>query len=297
MISNARPPIGTGNPRARSSRRARSTSHSSNSYTNRRSCARTRGPCSGYLTFHQNLSVRKPPGPVTLLAGTLASSPVEVADAVSQGLSLFSEIFRTASRNCSAMPDRTSFWHRISHRYPSARWTFLPSNSESLSNQEELRVRQADGVANDRSCTETPASQSPRGSSDRRGNRRTRYCCQRPDRHRKRRDGDRCVWSHRGRLLAERSAIGGESLTHVRGRRPTDLGRRRRDSGPDRKGRPGPAHQRLLRLQPLRGHSPRARPHGQAWDQAQLIYDRQGGGNLARPPPGHRTTRTPVCAV
>jgi hypothetical protein len=46
---------------------------------------------------------------------------------------------------------------------------------ESFPNQEELRVRQADGVANDQSCTEAFASQSPRGSSHRRT--RDRYRC------------------------------------------------------------------------------------------------------------------------
>src|SRR5258708_37810097 len=80
MISNARPPIGTGTPRARSSRRARSTSHSSNSYTSRRPCACTRGPRSGYLTFHQNLAVRKSREPAPRRPTTVAVSCVEVAD-------------------------------------------------------------------------------------------------------------------------------------------------------------------------------------------------------------------------
>jgi len=35
------------------------------------------------------------------------------------------------------------------------------------------------------------------------------------------------------RNAGERHAIGRESLTHVRGWRPTDFGRRRRDPGPD----------------------------------------------------------------
>ena len=34
--------------------------------------------------------------------------------------------------------------------------------------------------------------------------------------------------------------------------------------------------------------SPSARPHGQAWNQAQLVHDRQGGRNLARPRSGDR---------
>src|ERR1700692_3374830 len=56
MMSNARPPIGTGTPRARSSRRTRSTSQPSNAYTSCRPCARNRIPRSGYLKFHQNLA-------------------------------------------------------------------------------------------------------------------------------------------------------------------------------------------------------------------------------------------------
>src|SRR5260221_4282821 len=45
----------------------------------------------------------------------------------------------------------------------------LPSlEPGEFSHQEELRVRQADGVTNDQSCTEALASQSPRGSSNRR---------------------------------------------------------------------------------------------------------------------------------
>src|SRR6266478_3708083 len=80
MISNARPPIGTGTPRARSSRRARSTSHSPDSYTSCRPCARTRDPGSGFLMFYQNSAAREPPGPVPSLADGHCCTCVEVAD-------------------------------------------------------------------------------------------------------------------------------------------------------------------------------------------------------------------------
>src|ERR1700682_4905792 len=80
MISNARPPIGTGTPRARSSRRARSTSHSPDSYTSCRPCARTRDPGLGFLMFYQNSAAREPPGPVPSLADGHCCTCVEVAD-------------------------------------------------------------------------------------------------------------------------------------------------------------------------------------------------------------------------
>jgi hypothetical protein len=38
----------------------------------------------------------------------------------------------------------------------SIRWTLLHPDPESLSNQQELRVRQADGVANDHLCKKPP---------------------------------------------------------------------------------------------------------------------------------------------
>src|SRR6266550_3047474 len=50
-MSNARPLIGTGTPRARSSRRARSTSHTPNSYTKHRLGVETSDPCSEYFRF------------------------------------------------------------------------------------------------------------------------------------------------------------------------------------------------------------------------------------------------------
>src|ERR1700716_2329359 len=103
MISNARPPIGTGTPRARSSRRARSTSHSPDSYTSCRPCARTRDPGSGFLMFYQNSAAREPPGPVPLLADDHCCTRVEVADRLpgfsGQGPLNFSGILSTASRN------------------------------------------------------------------------------------------------------------------------------------------------------------------------------------------------------
>src|SRR6202790_1803009 len=80
MISNARPPIGTGTPRARSSRRARSTSHSPDSYTSCRPCARTRDPGSGFLMFYQNSAEREPAAPVPSLADGHCCTCVEVAD-------------------------------------------------------------------------------------------------------------------------------------------------------------------------------------------------------------------------
>src|ERR1700681_4506855 len=154
MISNARLPIGTGTPRARSSRRARSISHSSNSYTSRPPCARTHRPCSGYLTFHQNLAARKPLGPVPSLATTVGAPCAEVRDRfpgkTTQFLrniqDCFKELLRVARIECRpGMAYRVDILHLAG---------FASSEPGDSSHQKELRVHQADGGANEQSCTE-----------------------------------------------------------------------------------------------------------------------------------------------
>src|SRR6267143_3045279 len=119
MISNARPPTGTGTPRARSSRRARSTSHSPDSYTSCRPCARTRNPGSGFLMFYQNLAAREPPGPVPSLGEGHCCTCVEAADRLpgisGQGLSISQEYSALLQGMDTSRQDRTSFWHGIPH--------------------------------------------------------------------------------------------------------------------------------------------------------------------------------------
>src|SRR5207302_1321225 len=164
MISNARPPIGTGTPRARSSRRARSTSHPPDSYTSCRPCARTRGPCSGFLTFYQNSAAREPPGPVPSSADGHCCTCVVVGDRLPAFLGKACQFLRNTQLCFKEWIRIARIEHRsgMAYRIEIFHLVGLPSlEPGEFSQSRKLRVRQADGVANDQSCTEALASQSP----------------------------------------------------------------------------------------------------------------------------------------
>jgi len=148
MISNVRPRSGQVS-RASKFKRARSTSPSSNSYTSRHLLRALAASVQDNSRFHQNLAVCKP-------LGAARRRPDDIAATRPLGTSgeplNFSEILRMI-QDSLRLKYRLA-WHAVAFSTP---YSF--TEPAEFPNQEELRVRQADGVANGQSncdCRQYP---------------------------------------------------------------------------------------------------------------------------------------------